>query len=154
MPNFVWAQSRRKGQQQKPINVYSNFSHSTHVTKEKLACGSCHKVPTKNWKEVRKGDAAFPDVAEFPEHGSCLNCHREQFFARERPVPAICSNCHEHATPKNQQRHRFPSLGETDTTSEFSVLFPHYKHEEIIGNDAKTCATCHQTDRPQGRSDD
>ncbi|HEY0765142.1 MAG TPA: cytochrome c3 family protein [Pyrinomonadaceae bacterium] len=59
---------------------YAGFSHSTHVNKEKLGCGSCHRFPTKNWKEVRKGDAAFPDVAEFPEHTSCLNCHRQDLF--------------------------------------------------------------------------
>src|SRR5689334_4266763 len=47
-----------------PVN-YSNFSHRTHVEKQKLACNSCHKVPSKNWKEVRKGDAAFPDVTDF-----------------------------------------------------------------------------------------
>src|SRR5262245_23116563 len=50
---------------------YSRFSHTSHVTRQKLACDSCHKVPTKNWNQVRKGDAAFPDVAEFPEHQSC-----------------------------------------------------------------------------------
>jgi len=135
---------------------YSKFSHVTHANAQKIACDGCHKFPTKNWKEVRKGDAAFPDVAEFPEHSSCLNCHREQFFARERPAPAICSNCHVQATPKNQARHRFPSLGETESTftSEFSVFFPHNKHEDAIGSDAKSCATCHQTDKPQGKSDD
>jgi len=78
-----------------PAIDYKSFSHSTHVTKQKLACDSCHKFPTKNWKEVRKGDAAFPDVAEFPEHSSCLN-PRQQFFARERPAPKICSNCASH----------------------------------------------------------
>src|SRR3982074_327585 len=60
----------------KPRIDYSSFSHSTHVVNQKLACDSCHKFPTKNWKDVRKGDAAFPDIAEFPEHSSCLNCHR------------------------------------------------------------------------------
>src|SRR5687767_9471517 len=72
----------------RPRTDYSQFSHSTHVTTQKLACDSCHKFPTKNWKDVRKGDAAFPDVAEFPEHSACLECHRTQFFARERPAPA------------------------------------------------------------------
>ncbi len=91
---------------------YSQFSHVTHVTTQKLACDSCHKFPTKNWKEVRKGDAAFPDVAEFPEHSSCLNCHRQQFFARERPAPAICSNCHVGVTPRDTTRFLFPSLGD------------------------------------------
>src|SRR5262249_30735811 len=83
------AQSRRRpAARKKAPSIYANFSHTTHVTKQKLACDSCHKVPTSNWKEVRQGDAAFPDVVEFPDHSSCLNCHRQQFFARERPAPA------------------------------------------------------------------
>jgi c(7)-type cytochrome triheme protein len=135
---------------------YSDFSHTTHVAKEKLACNACHKVPTKNWKEVRKGEAAFPDVAEFPEHASCLNCHRQQFFARERPVPKICSNCHVKATPLDTSRHPFPSLGEpflataraANFVSEFRVSFPHDKHADA------DCADCHQTYEPQGKSDD
>ncbi|HEV8426311.1 MAG TPA: cytochrome c3 family protein [Pyrinomonadaceae bacterium] len=147
---------RRRSPPPRRLVDYSKFSHNMHVNAQKIACDGCHKFPTKNWKEVRKGDAAFPDVAEFPEHSTCLNCHREQFFARERPAPAICSNCHLQATPKDQTRHRFPSLGgvETAFASQFSVFFPHNKHEEVMGSDAKSCATCHQTDRPQGKSDD
>src|SRR2546421_2584612 len=72
----------------KPKIDYAKFSHQTHVVAQKLACNSCHKVPSKNWKEMRKGDAAFADVTDFPDHSSCLNCHRLQFFARERPAPA------------------------------------------------------------------
>jgi c(7)-type cytochrome triheme protein len=119
----------------------ADFSHSTHVTKEKLACSSCHKFPTKNWKDVRKGDAAFPDVTDFPEHASCLNCHRQQFFARERPGPKICSNCHVNATPIDSSRRPFPSLGEAakDFVSDFRVAFPHDKHSDA------ECADCHKT---------
>src|SRR5215475_14171446 len=73
----------------KPKTDYTNFSHQTHFVAQKLACDSCHKVPAKNWNAVRTGDAAFQDVTDFPEHDSCLNCHRQQFFARERPAPTI-----------------------------------------------------------------
>jgi c(7)-type cytochrome triheme protein len=98
---------------------------------------------------VRKGDAAFPDVAEFPEHTSCLNCHRQQFFARERPVPKICSNCHVKATPVDTSRYPFPSLGEAflataravNFVPEFDVFFPHDKHA-----DAAECKDCHKAD--------
>lgn len=126
----------------KPPRIdYANFSHQTHSETQKLACNSCHKVPTKNWKEVRKGDAAFPDVADFPEHASCLECHRTQFFARERPAPAICSNCHVNSSPKDTTRFLFPSLGDVieptlkkrEFTSEFGVAFPHEKHLEVVG---------------------
>lgn len=120
---------------------YSRFSHVTHVTTQKLACDSCHKFPTKNWKEVRKGDAAFADVAEFPEHSACLNCHRPQFFARERPAPAICSNCHVNVTPRDTSRFLFPSLGDIsdpskqkrDVVREFAINFPHDKHLDVVG---------------------
>jgi hypothetical protein len=126
---------------------YSAFSHTTHVARQKLACGSCHKFPTKNWKEVRKGDAAFPDVTEFPEHAACLNCHRQQFFARERPVPKICSNCHVKGTPVDTSRHVFPSRGEAflktakaaNFVYDFRVHFPHDKHADA------DCKDCHQS---------
>src|SRR5215831_630142 len=125
----------------KPKVDYAKFSHQTHVVTQKLACSSCHKVPSKNWKDVRKGDAAFPDVADFPEHASCLNCHRPQFFARERPAPVICSNCHIAVTPRDTVRWLFPSLGDlTDPklkrrefVSEFGVGFPHDKHIDVVG---------------------
>ncbi len=125
---------------QKPRIDYSRFSHGTHVMNYKLACDSCHKFSTKNWKEVRKGDAAFPDVAEFPDHASCVNCHRPQFFARERPAPAICSNCHVNVTPRDTTRFLFPSLGDVsaggrqtrDFVSEFQVSFPHDKHLDVV----------------------
>ena len=123
---------------------YTQFSHSTHVTRQKLTCDSCHKFPSANWKEVRKGEAAFPDVAEFPQHAACLNCHRQQFFARQRPAPQICSNCHVAVTPRNTVRFLFPSLGDVtgatsprrDRPSEFAVHFPHETHLEVVGRNA------------------
>jgi len=124
-----------------------------------MACDSCHKFPTKNWKEVRKADAAFPDVVEFPQHDSCIECHRTQFFARERPAPRICSNCHVQVTPRNTGRHTFASLGHAargiDVDSEFRVYFPHDKHEDAVTSDEKeNCSVCHRTHQPQGNSDD
>lgn len=131
---------------QKPRVNYSQFSHNTHVAQQKLACDSCHKFPTKNWKDVRKADVAFADVAEFPEHSACLNCHRQQFFARERPAPGICSNCHVAVTPRDTTRFLFPSLGDVlDATkkrrefvSEFAVNFPHDKHMDVLGSNFQT----------------
>ena len=142
------AQSRRPPKKaatpKKPRIDYTQFSHRTHVEMQKLTCDSCHKVPSKNWKQVRKGDAAFPDVTDFPEHASCLNCHRQQFFARERPAPAICANCHVNNSPRDTSRFVFPSLGDVtdpllkrrDFVSEFSVGFPHDKHIDVVGMNA------------------
>jgi hypothetical protein len=129
---------------------YSRFVHQTE--QHRAACSSCHTFPSKNWKQVRKGDDAFPDITEFPEHQACLNCHRQQFFARERPVPQICSNCHVKATPIDTSRHPFPSLGETfrstakgrDFVSEFKIFFPQDKHEDAeLPRSHSTCFTCH-----------
>jgi len=147
----VQAQRHSRGRpQKKPVALrtlrvdYGKFSHRTHVVTQKLACNSCHKVPSRNWKEVRKGDAAFPDVSDFPEHSSCLTCHREQFFARERPAPGICLNCHVAISPRDTARFLFPSLGDiTDPklkrrqfVSEFGVGFPHDKHTDVVGFNA------------------
>jgi c(7)-type cytochrome triheme protein len=142
------AQTRSRGPD------YSQFSHRTEPHKQ--ACGSCHTFPSKNWKEVRKGDDAFPDVTQYPEHQACLTCHRQQFFARERPVPKICSNCHVKATPVDATRYPFPSLGEAflstvkaeNFVSEFRVAFPHDKHADA------SCDDCHTTYQPQDKSDD
>ena len=131
---------------------YSRFSHSNQ--KHRLECQTCHKFPSPNWKVIRRD--AFPDISEFPNHQSCINCHRKQFFARERPAPRICLNCHVTATPRDTSRFPFPSLGEpflktvkgNDFASEFKVQFPHDKHQD---ND---CADCHQTYQPQGDSDE
>jgi len=139
------AQTRRPPKKaaiaKKPRINYSQFSHRTHVENQKLACDSCHKVPAKNWKDVRKGEAAFPDVSDFPEHSSCLNCHRQQFFARERPAPVICANCHVNNSPHDTSRFLFPSLGDVtdpllkrrEWLSEFGVAFPHDKHIDVVG---------------------
>ena len=139
---------------------YSRFSHTNE--KHRLACETCHKFPSANWKLVRKEGDAFADISEFPDHQSCIACHRKQFFARERPAPRICSNCHVAATPRDTSRFPFPSLGEQflasargrDFVSEFRVAFPHDKHIEEDGKDPESCAACHQTYKPQGDSDD
>src|SRR5437867_2947999 len=134
------SRSQKRKVPPKPKVDYTRFSHQTHVVAQKLACNSCHKIPSKNWNSVRKGDAAFADVTDFPEHASCLNCHREQFFARERPAPVICSNCHIAVSPRDTSRWLFPSLGDlTDPklkrrefVSEFGVGFPHDKHLDVV----------------------
>src|SRR5215213_8485136 len=118
---------------------YSDFDHAN--AQHRKACDACHKFPSANWKDARKGDAAFADIAEYPEHASCLECHRTQFFARERPQPKICAVCHVNVTPRNTVRWPFPSLADAfDTspkgrtaTSDFGVSFPHDKHEGVIG---------------------
>lgn len=121
---------------QKTKPKYSEFSHS--IQQHKLACDSCHKFPTANWKKVRKPDEAFPDVTDYPQHSSCLNCHRQQFFKGAKPT--ICSICHINPSPRDSSRYAFPNPREIfDSTekgkqavTDFDIFFPHDKHIDII----------------------
>ena len=118
---------------------YTRFDHRVAKHQEQK-CDACHKFPSANWKEARASDP-FPDVTEYPEHASCLNCHRTQFFARgERPQPRICAVCHTGVTPRQTARWPFPSLAAFDETAkgrakspDFAVNFPHAKHEGLFG---------------------
>ena len=146
-----------------------------------MNCNACHKFPSENWQRVRSGKDAFPDLTEYPKHESCLNCHRQQFFKGARP--AICSICHTNPSPRDSTRHAFPNPREIfDTTSkgktaisDFAIAFPHDKHIEIVAGKQdrpthfekaiwsrsqaawmaeESCSVCHQTYKPQDKSDD
>jgi Class III cytochrome C family len=160
---------------------YSEFPHS--IKAHNIACSSCHKFPSANWKQVRKADAAFPDVTDYPKHESCLNCHKQQFFGSAKPV--ICAICHTNPSPNNSARHPFPNPREKfdlsakgkTAVSDFAISFAHDKHIEIVSQNAnpfeqiqnanalfvkvgfkkageESCAVCHQTYEPQGDSVD
>jgi Class III cytochrome C family len=164
------AQTNRRGttavKQTRRID-YSKFSHRVPQHGQQ-ACDSCHKFPTGNWNKVRKADAAFPDVTDYPEHSSCLGCHRRQFFNGARPD--ICANCHTSPSPRDGSRHPFPNPKEIFDASkkgqmaipDFGINFPHDKHIEIVEpgeskgeeSDPKSCAACHKTYQPQGESDE
>ena len=114
---------------------------------------------------MRKGGAAFPDVTEYPEHASCVNCHRQQFFRGAQPT--ICSVCHANVSPRGGPRHPFPNPSEIfdasnkgrAAVSEFGISFPHDKHVDIVEgssdeSEPKSCAVCHKTYQPQGDSDE
>ena len=158
---------------------YSEFSHSTRQHAN-LACNSCHKFPSANWKRVRKTDEAFPDITDYPKHESCLSCHRQQFFGSSKPT--ICSICHSNPGPRNSARHPFPNPREIFDksakgkrhVSDFAISFPHDKHIEIVSQNGiqdgeivtasftskrkkageESCKVCHQTYMPQGESTD
>lgn len=166
-------------QTQSKNTKYSEFSHSVSQH-SKLACNSCHKFPSANWKRVRKEGEAFPDVTDYPKHESCLSCHRRQFFGS--PKPNICSICHTNPSPRNSARFPFPNPREIfdlsakgkQAVSDFAISFPHDKHIEIVSQnetqdgeiinalftskrnkaDEKSCSVCHQTFKPQGDSAD
>ncbi|MCA1635194.1 MAG: hypothetical protein LC802_16250 [Acidobacteria bacterium] len=161
----------------RPRVDYSSFSHRTpaHIQ----ACDSCHTNPTPNWSRVRAGDAAFPDVTDYPEHRSCMNCHKQQFFVGARPV--ICSVCHTNASPRDGTRHPFRNPEEDfgaakkpKTDSEFAINFPHDRHQDVMARlrpptgemrefafvraafarqekpkTVDSCSICHQTAQPQ-----
>lgn len=158
---------------------YSEFPHNTKA--HKIECNSCHKFPSANWNKVRTGDAAFADITDYPKHDSCLKCHTQQFFKGNPPV--VCSICHTNPSPRDSTRHPFPNPREIfdqspkgkTAESDFVVGFPHDKHIEIVsqnrGGDVsfrnasfvtgdrrrageESCSVCHQTQMPQGKSDE
>jgi len=121
------------GQKRKPVRPrggitqrsidYSRFSHSTKQHQE--SCKSCHSAPTPNWQKVR----AFPDVADYPDHDSCVRCHRPQFFKGAQPP--ICSVCHTKVSPRHDARYLFPNPRRPE---QFKIEFPHDKHQDVIAS--------------------
>ncbi|MGB9179261.1 MAG: cytochrome c3 family protein [Pyrinomonadaceae bacterium] len=101
---------------------YSKFSHRSAAHKEQ-ACSACHKTPTENWRKA--GD--FPDVADYPDHISCVRCHRQQFFNGARP--AICTVCHTRVSPRDDARFAF---AKPSVPTQFNTEFPHDKHQDVI----------------------
>lgn len=115
---------------------YSKFSHRSNAHKEQ-ACSACHKTPTENWRKA--GD--FPDVADYPDHVSCVRCHRQQFFNGARPP--ICTVCHTRVSPREDARFQF---AKPDTSTQFNIEFPHDKHQDVI---AQTLPPPDSQDRPR-----
>lgn len=128
---------RAPARAQRPRVDYGKFTHAT-AAHRKDSCDSCHKSPSENWAQVRERDAAFPDITDYPDHDSCLNCHRQQFFRGARPV--ICSVCHTVVSPRSGAR--FPFANPADAfarsekgrarVSEFAVNFPHDLHQDVM----------------------
>jgi hypothetical protein len=165
---------RAPARTQRPRVDYSRFTHATPAHR-KDSCDSCHKSPTDNWAQVRDPAAAFPDITDYPDHDSCLSCHRQQFFRGARP--AICSVCHTVVSPRSGAR--FPFANPADAfarsekgrarVSEFAVNFPHDLHQDVmarapsrVGSDVRfvraafaqaqaqppkpnSCSVCHMT---------
>lgn len=154
---------------------YSQFPHD--IAAHKKDCVSCHKFPSSNWSAVRAKADAFPDVTEYPEHQSCVGCHRQQFFKGARP--AICSICHVNPSPRDSRRHLFANPREAfdltakgrSASSDFAINFPHATHIGIVSGLRRTgspfinasfsparadesCAVCHKTMGPQGETTD
>lgn len=129
--------TQRSQSNRPPAVDYSKFSHN--IAEHKRACDSCHKFPSANWDKVRTGDAAFPDVTDYPQHASCVECHRQQFFKGAQPV--ICTICHTNPSPRDSSRHPFPnpieifnaSKKSLNAVSDFGVSFPHEKHVDLVG---------------------
>jgi hypothetical protein len=131
------SQTRRN---EPPARDYSKFSHSS-VSHAKRDCAACHLVSSFE----------KPDITDYPDHPSCVVCHRPQFFRGARP--AICSDCHTSVSPRAAARFKFPKPG---ASSEFADLFPHANHikstsliqfKKVVGeksNIQATCLYCHK----------
>ena len=172
-------QTRRRAPsraQARPRVDYTKFLHAT--AQHRKACDSCHNNPSENWAQVRAGEAAFPDITDYPEHASCINCHRRQFFVGARP--AICTVCHTQASPRADARFPFENPEDAFAKSaksktrrtDFEVYFPHDRHQDVMAR-TKTadefgfvrasfaaraaedrrvdaCTICHETYQPAG----
>lgn len=140
---------------------FDEFSHS--IKEHKKDCNSCHTIPSRNWRVA----GTFPNITDYPDHESCVGCHRQQFFAGNRPQ--ICTICHVQASPRGKARLRFPIRR---NRQEFRINFPHSVHQDIIASNREdrllrpshivyasfpgeglldddpqfnSCAICHQT---------
>ena len=144
----ISAQTRQRKRVPKPSPIrqqapkssatkYSAFLHSSEKH-QSLACNACHKVPTE-WTAKR----VFPDVADFPNHDTCVRCHRQQFFTRQAFIatgPAICTVCHVRTAPREEGRFAFgkPNSSNQATKAkderQFTIEFPHDKHQNVIAS--------------------
>ncbi len=136
-PQTRRGRAQRRRTPARPRVDYSKFTH-TSAAHRKESCDSCHKNPSDNWAKVRARDSAFPDITDYPEHASCLGCHRQQFFNGARP--AICSVCHTVVSPRADERHPFANPAESFAGSaraktrprEFALNFPHDLHQDVL----------------------
>jgi hypothetical protein len=150
---------RRRTQPRRPAIDYSRFNHSTPEHRSpRRECSACHVIPSlagPGAAAFPKGPAAKFEVTDFPDHPSCVECHRQQFFRGARPV--ICSNCHTVTGPRSEARFKFPKPNEA---AEFADAFPHNRHTDANGLAAfrdklilgpcapqnDTCLYCHKLD--------
>ena len=111
---------------QTPKKTAVDYSRFSHATKEHLeACKICHQSPTANSVKVR----GFPDVADFPDHGACVRCHRQQFFKGVQPI--ICTDCHTKTSTRDDERWKFRN---PKRLQQFKIEFPHDKHQDVIAS--------------------
>jgi hypothetical protein len=169
-------------QQQAPTGNNSKFTHD--IPQHQKGCDTCHTIPSDNWQQARAKDEAFPDITDYPEHASCLECHRKQFFSGARP--AICAVCHTVVSPRSGERFKFENPPEAFAKSpkasrrtEFAINFPHDRHQDVMARlvppysnangfgfvrasfepqaqatQIDNCSLCHKTYEPEGDSPD
>jgi hypothetical protein len=143
--------ARRPARPARPRIDYSRFNHNRPEHRQQ-SCDSCHTVWAIEEKTQEMTSDSL-DIKDYPEHESCLDCHRQQFFKGARPV--ICSNCHNVVSPRSDARFAFPKK---NARSQFDNVFPHASHvkstmlgqfKRISGPDAnlqQSCMFCHKVD--------
>lgn len=124
----VSAQRRRSSGRTAANRAYSQFDHNV-AAHSRQSCNECHKSPTGTSRSetVSGVDYRYPDITDYPDHDSCLDCHRQQFFRGARP--AICTVCHTKVSPRDKARFEFKK---SNQASEFAIRFPHDVHQDII----------------------
>lgn len=86
-------------------------------------------MPTPGSARLR----GHPDITDYPDHDSCVRCHRQQFFSGARPL--ICSGCHTKVSPRDEARFPFRKPG---GARQFTIEFPHDKHQDVIALNQST----------------
>ena len=105
------------------IDYFAVFScHSRHD--QKLGLRFLSQVSDEELEGSTQGRRSFSGCRGVSGTLGLSRMPSHQFFARERPAPAICSNCHVKVTPQDTARFLFPSLGDiTDSTVGFASPF-------------------------------
>ena len=149
--------ARRPSGPRAPAIDYTKFSHATKGHYED--CASCHMTDNPKLPKIT---LAKPDIREYPDHPSCTNCHRQQFFRGpfRGTAPAICADCHQ-AAPASKYGPRVP-FPKPQQPSQFADVFPHANHGKstslklfapVMGQtkvkQQDTCYYCHKLDKSE-----
>jgi hypothetical protein len=113
---------------------YSRFRHEDHRRPvADLKCSDCHTIPSAAEPDTIAA-ATNPRSSGYPDHDSCVRCHRQQFF--KGASPQICTVCHTRASPRLSARDMqpFPKQGEQTIAREFPGYFPHGLHQSVIAS--------------------
>ena len=95
-------------------------------------------MPTKNWATARNDkQSPFPDVATFPSHTSCFECHNKRGDIYSNGG-AFCGSCHVVPTMRASGGKGVLPFPMKSHSLQFNTIFPHDVHQNLIAtNDTR-----------------